>query len=79
MKQSTEEGSGSFLTNDSIDKVKDIFAPIKGLERGQDGKLLIDKEKIVEKKEVEFEKKTENLVAEELENLIKNPSASIIS
>ena len=79
VQQSTEEGSGSFITNDSIDKVKDIFAPTKGLERGQDGKLLIDKEKIVEKKEVEFENKSENLVAEELENLIKNPSASIIS
>ena len=35
VQQSTDDGgSGSFITNDSIDKVKDIFAPIKGLERG---------------------------------------------
>ena len=45
VQQSTTDdgGSGSFITTDSIDKVKDIFAPAKGLERGQDGNLQIDK------------------------------------
>lgn len=44
----------------------DIFAPAAGLERKEDGKFGIDKEKVVEKKEIEYENKKENLVEAEL-------------
>ena len=54
-------------TDQSLDKVKDIFAPAKGLERNEAGEIKIDKEKVEEKKEPVFEKKIENLVNTELE------------
>jgi len=38
-------------------KVKDIFAPAQGLERNKDGKIQIDKEKVVEKTEPVFKEK----------------------
>jgi hypothetical protein len=34
--------------------VKDIFAPISGMERDSTGKIKVDKEKVEEKQEVEF-------------------------
>jgi hypothetical protein len=44
----------------------DIFAPAAGLERKEDGKFGIDKDKVEKKKEIEYEKKEENLVEAEL-------------
>lgn len=44
----------------------DIFAPAAGLERREDGKFAVDKEKVEKKKEIEYEKKDENLVEAEL-------------
>jgi hypothetical protein len=52
--------------------VKDIFAPAKGLERGADGKLQVDKEQVVEKAEPVFEIKKENLVADELKKSVSS-------
>jgi hypothetical protein len=49
------------------------------LERNQDGKFAIDKEKMVEKKEIEFEKKTENLVEEELKKQKGSANTSMSS
>lgn len=60
------------------EKVSDIFAPTSGLERGKDGKIQVDKEKVEEKKVVEFEVKKTNLVQEELQNQ-KNLKSSVIS
>ena len=58
-----------------MDQLKDIFAPAKGLERGNDGKFSIDKEKVEEKKEIVLEDRPKTTVAEE----IKASKSSIIS
>ena len=44
----------------------DIFAPAAGLERNAEGKFQVDKEKVETKKEIEYEKKDEDLVQAEL-------------
>jgi len=45
-----------------------MFAPAKGLERGRDGKVVVDKEKVQEKVDVEFQGKKGSLVEEEFKN-----------
>jgi len=37
-----------------MNKLKDFFAPVKGLESGVDGKLDINKEKIEKREEIEY-------------------------
>lgn len=37
-----------------MNKLKDFFAPVKGLESGADGKLDINKEKIEKREEIEY-------------------------
>ena len=49
-----------------LDRVKDIFAPAKGLERNKDGKIQIDKEKVEERPEPAFEKQDSDPRTEEL-------------
>jgi hypothetical protein len=49
-----------------MDKVKDIFAPAKGLERNKEGKIQVDKEKVEERPEPSFEKQDSEQRVEEL-------------
>jgi len=61
-----------------MNKLKDFFAPVKGLESGADGKLDINKEKVEVRTEIEFEKRDENLVADELKNMQSKKASSLI-
>ena len=57
--------------------MKEIFAPAKGLEKDEAGKLKVDKEKVEEKKEIEFEKRPEVNVDEAIKS--RNPISSVLS
>ena len=56
--------------DDSMDKIKDIFAPAKGLEKNKFGKIAVNKDVVEKKEEPVFEKKMENLVADELKKSV---------
>jgi hypothetical protein len=56
------ESTNEEAKDETMEKVKDIFAPAKGLERGSDGKIKVDKEQVEAKVEPVYEKKENNLV-----------------
>lgn len=56
--------------DESLDKIKDIFAPAKGLEKDKHGKIAVKQDEAEKKEEPVFEKKAENLVAEELKKSV---------
>ena len=61
MSSSQAEGDSSLAA------IKDVFAPAKGLERDEKGKIAVDTAQVEEKKkEPVFEKAAENLVKAEL-------------
>lgn len=64
--------------SDANNTLTDIFAPASGLQRADDGKFKVDKEKVEKKQEIEYEKKDENLVQNELKALKSNKESSTI-
>lgn len=61
----TSSAEPSMEEKETMEKMKDVLAPTRGLERDKEGKLQVDKEKVEEKKEPVFEPKKEPAVAEE--------------
>lgn len=59
---SQSEQKSKETASDANNTLTDIFAPASGLQRADDGKFQVDKEKVEKKKEIEYQKKDENLV-----------------
>ena len=61
--------------DESMDSIRDIFAPAKGLEKNKFGKIAVNKDVVEKKEEPVFEKKVENLVADELKKSVVSSKA----
>jgi hypothetical protein len=50
-KKTIEETKIEESVSEEVERLKDLVGPTKGLERGKDGKIEVDKEKVEERKE----------------------------
>ena len=56
----TKKFTQSQEVDESMESIKDIFAPAKGLEKNKFGKIAVNKDVVEKKEEPVFEKKVEN-------------------